>query len=74
MRKPIRRVFTLTKMAAHDGALLCYRMPAGRRIGNHDTEFIRPEDVPPFEGDTAEFEMERVPGTPWPRWVAVRRV
>ena len=63
MRKPFRRVFTLTKVA-RDGALLCDRMPAGRRIGNHDTEFIRPEDVPPFEGDCAVFEVERVPEHP----------
>jgi hypothetical protein len=74
MRKPIRRVQTLTKMVAKDGALLCYTMGAQRRIGRHDTEFIRLEDVPPFEGNSADFEMERVQGTPWARWVAIRRV
>jgi hypothetical protein len=61
-------------MTASDGTLLSYKMDAHRRIGRHNLEFIRVEDVPPFAGESADFEMERVPGTPWARWVAIRRV
>ena len=72
-RKPIRRTEVLTRMKALDGVTLAFTFPT---IGRRKTcEFVRLEDVPPFEGDSATFELERTKeGSPWPRWVAVRRV
>lgn len=36
--------------------------------------FVDPAHVPPFDGDKAWFEMEKVKAKPWPYWRAVRQV
>lgn len=36
--------------------------------------FVDKERVPEFEGESAWFEVERVPATPWSYWRAIRRV
>src|ERR1700743_301027 len=66
------RVVTVTKFTASDGTLLGYTTPAHvrRRLLDH----IDKGDVPPFEGDSADFEMVKEPGKPWPRWRIIRRV
>ena len=69
------RIETLTKVKARDGDLVYYTFP---RLGRRATvEFVdNKERMPPFEGDSATFELEKVrePGCPWPRWRVIRRV
>ena len=73
MHKRPTRIVILKKMVARDGELLMYTFHApGRR--RSVCEFVHLEDVPPFEGESASFELEKVPGVPWPRWVAIRRL
>lgn len=41
------------------------------------TAFVNVEDVPPFDGESAWFEMEKIQrgeGRRWPWWRAVRQV
>jgi hypothetical protein len=42
---------------------------AGRR-----NEYLRPGEVPAFEGDEAWFELERVRGQVWMTWKVLRQV
>ena len=68
------RIATLTRAIATDGATLYFTFPVGGR--RRVCEFVRAEDVPPFDGETATFELEKVreAGRPWPFWRAVRRI
>ena len=65
----------LTRMTDMEGRTLRFTAPVGdgRR---HRTDFIDPERVPDFEGDSAWFEIVKVrePGCPWLRWKVIRRV
>jgi hypothetical protein len=68
------RIVTFTKVRSLEGALLYYAFPVfGRR---REAEFVSRERAPPFEGESARFEVEKVrePGCPWLRWRVVRRV
>jgi hypothetical protein len=68
------RIVTLTKVRSLDGELLYFTFPVfGRR---REAEFVGKERAPPFEGESATFELEKVrePGCPWLRWRVVRRV
>lgn len=67
-----KRIATLTKVTAGDGTLLHYTMPA--HVRRRLLDYIPIADVPPFEGESADFEMVKEPGKPWPRWRIIRRV
>ena len=61
---PIRRERTL------DGRTLHFVVPALRRVGRHNVEFLKIDEVPPFDGDVAYFECRREGGKMRP----IRRV
>ncbi len=68
------RIVTLTKVRSLEGELLHYTFPVfGRR---RVVDFVGKERAPPFEGESADFEIEKVrePGCPWPRWRVIRRL
>ena len=55
-----------------DSPTLYFFVEVGRR-----GEYLRPGEVPEFDGDEAWFELERAPkgpGRPWPSWRVVRQV
>ena len=55
-----------------EGRTLYFMIPSSDR--RKPPAFVDPEDVPPFEGAAAWFEVERVRRGPWLKWRAVRRV
>lgn len=62
----LRRVRLLEK----DGGATVYFII----IGTSRAEFLEPENVPPFEGEEAWFELERVRGRVWMTWKVLRQV
>ena len=85
-RKPrvyLRTVARLTRIAVDEGhgaakrrRTLHFHLHTQHGLGS-PAEFVRPEHVPPFEGDVAWFEVEKVErgnGQRWPWWRAVRQV
>ncbi len=48
--------------------------PGGTKASRSNVTFVKAEDVPPFEGDYAWFEMEMVTGPSWSYWRAIRPV
>lgn len=53
---------------------LHFTFPGAIKSTRSSVTFIKREDVPPFEGDEAWFEVEQVAGKPWSYWRAVRQV
>ena len=68
-----RDVKKLTRVS-HLGRTLHFTFRGGSGRGNSVHGFVKAEDVPPFEGDEAWFEMEMVAAKPWSFWRAVRQV
>ncbi|MDG2520547.1 hypothetical protein P7B02_03250 [Caulobacter segnis] len=70
-----RKIAELTKVYGAEKQLLFYTIPTltggGRRSSS---DFIRPEHVPAFEGESAWFELESFREGPWRQWRATRRV
>jgi len=72
---------TVEKLTRHrerhgdpDARTLYFTFPGGRRAWRSQVTFVKPENVPAFEGEEAWFEMELVAGKPWSCWRAVRQV
>jgi hypothetical protein len=66
------RVFKLIRcrgLLKDGGKTLFFRTAGGDR--RHPAKFLRPEDVPEFDGEEAWFECERPPRC---RWRAVRLI
>lgn len=42
-------------------------------LGTKRPEFLSPSEVPPFEGDEAWFELERIRGPVWMTWKVLRQ-
>lgn len=62
----------LTKVPTAPGR--CFYTFQGMDAGRSASSFIDEEDVPPFEGQEAWFEVEQVSAKPWPFWRAIRQV
>jgi hypothetical protein len=77
-RKAGRRIAKLTRVRKHGRDLDCptlmFTCPGGAGRGNSRSDFINKENVPPFEGETAWFELETVKAIPWPYLRAVRQL
>lgn len=72
---PPTRIVKLTRATCNRGVTLFFTYAGGeRRRGNSRSGFIDPEHVPPFEGDSAWFEIERVHAKPWGFDRAIRQV
>jgi len=73
-----RTIEKLTRHRERHGELssrtLYFTFPGGRRSSRSQVTFVSAENVPPFEGEEAWFEMELVAGKPWSWWRAVRQV
>jgi hypothetical protein len=46
----------------------------GGGAGRSRVSFVKPEDVPPFEGESAWFVIDRVSAKPRAYWRAMERV
>lgn len=69
-----RAVKQLTRVLA-DGRTLYFTFATGTgRARRCRVEFVEPDRVPTFVGDTAWFEMEQLQAKPWSYWRAVRQV
>lgn len=76
MPPPVFRKLRRVRSTKEDGYRTLYFVTdhlGPRRSRSVDT-FIDPEHVPDFEGEEAWFELERVKGTPWSYWRAIRQV
>jgi hypothetical protein len=60
--------YTVKRLATREGETLCFMIYLGSRSRGHKT--FRPEEVPPFEGVEAVFEIDRAKGG----WRFVRQV
>jgi len=72
-----RLVVKLTRMTAVVGgqrSTLYFTFPGSTKSARSSVTFVKREEVPPFEGDEAWFEVEHVEGKPWSYWRAVRQV
>lgn len=73
-----RAVKKLTRMRAGvgeaRGRTLYFTFPGGPKGRRSHVTFLKPGNVPEFEGDEAWFEVEQVEGRPWAFWRPVRRV
>ncbi len=69
------RIAQLTRMTDPEDRTLFFTIPSTSH-GRSNVDFIRPQVVPDFEGDSAWFEIVRahVPDSPWPQWKVIRRV
>ena len=67
------QIAELTRMKDLEGRTLCFTIPRVGR-GRSRADFIEKAMVPEFEGDSAWFEIVKVPAVPWPQWSVVRRV
>ena len=85
-RKPrvyLRAIARLTRVVTHEGhgrgrveKTLHFLLHTERGL-NARADYVAVEHVPPFEGDVAWFEVEKVErgeGHAWPWWRAVRQV
>lgn len=68
-----RMTAELTKVYGNEKQLLFYTIPRSTR-GRSASDFIRPEHVPDFDGETAWFELESFKDGAWTQWRATRRV
>lgn len=70
-----RQIAELTKVYGNEKQLLFYTMPHLTGRGSRSSsDFIRPEHVPDFEGESAWFELESFRQGSWRQWRATRRV
>jgi len=74
MSVPRTRIVRLTRAKSHDGVTLHFTYEGGGGRGNSRTSFIAKDHVPPFDGDTGWFEIERVHCKPWGFDRAIRKV
>ncbi|KQY28289.1 hypothetical protein ASD38_16530 [Caulobacter sp. Root487D2Y] len=72
-RRDVKRLTRVRLYADPESKTLFFTTPGGGS-GNSRSTFIAPDNVPPFEGEEAWFEMELVEGKPWSFWRAVRQV
>jgi hypothetical protein len=68
------RIVRLTRAKSLTGVTLFFTYEGGAGRGNSRSSFIQPEHVPPFEGDSGWFEIERVHARPWGFDRVVRQV
>lgn len=54
------------------GRTIYFMLPSSDR--RKPPAFVEPADVPPFDGDAAWFELERVKSGPWLKWRAIRKL
>jgi hypothetical protein len=64
----------ITRVNDRSGNLLYFRLDGLGGPGNSRYSFVDPAIMPPFEGDEAWFEVERVHARPWSFWKPVRQV
>jgi hypothetical protein len=67
MRNMIER-YAVKRLTSREGATMFFMIYLGSRSRGHKT--FSPEEVPPFEGDEATFEIDRAKGG----WRFVRQV
>jgi len=59
---PTTHVLPVTRECSLDGRTLHFTVPAMKKIGRHNLEFLKPHEVPEFEGKVGWFECRREGG------------
>lgn len=76
---PKTSIVKLTRVRQFSGAdpgrTLYFTFEGGQRSSSRSrSSFVKPDHVPPFDGDEGWFEIEQVRAKPWSFWRALRQV